>query len=95
MVSATITIAEIEDITRFVNPNKLLAFAELEPRFYQSGTQEFKWRMNKKGSIVLQRVLMNCAESILIRNLAFYSYYLKKKEERKTHQVAISHVAKN
>ena len=94
MVSAATIIAEIEDITRFLNPNKLLAFAGLEPRFYQSGTQEFKGRMNKKGSVVLRRVLMNCAESILIRNPVFYSYYLKKKEEGKSHQVAISHVAR-
>ena len=68
MVSAATIIAEIEDITRFINPNKLLAFAGLEPRLYQSGTQEFKGRMNKKGSVVLRRVLMNCAESILIKN---------------------------
>ena len=94
MVSAATMISEIEDISRFDNPNKLLAFAGLDPRIYQSGTQEFKGKMNKKGSVVLRRVLMNCAESILIYNPAFYSYYKKKRDEGKSHRVAISHVAR-
>lgn len=93
-VSAASIIAEIEDISRFNDPNKLLAFAGLDPRIYQSGTQEFKGRMNKKGSVVLRRVLMNCAESILIYNPAFYTYYRKKRDEGKSHRVAISHVAR-
>lgn len=49
MVSAATMIAEIEDITRFDNPSKLLAFAGLDPRLYQSGTSEYKGRMNKRG----------------------------------------------
>ena len=93
-VSAASIIAEIEDISRFDNPNKLLAFAGLDPRIYQSGTQEFKGRMNKKGSVVLRRVLMNCSESILIYNPTFYVYYRKKRDEGKSHRVAISHVAR-
>ena len=93
-VSAASIIAEIEDISRFDNPNKLLAFAGLDPRIYQSGTQEFKGRMNKKGSVVLRRVLMNCSESILMYNPAFYTYYRKKRDEGKPHRVAISHVAR-
>jgi len=93
-VSAATIIAEIEDISRFDNPNKLLAFAGLDPRIYQSGTQEFKGKMNKKGSVDLRRVLMNCSESILMYNPAFYSYYRKKRDEGKSHRVAISHVAR-
>jgi transposase len=93
-VSAATIIAEIEDISRFNDPNKLLAFAGLDPRIYQSGTQEFKGKMNKKGSVVLRRVLMNCSESILMYNPAFYTYYRKKRDEGKTHRVAISHVAR-
>lgn len=94
MVSAATMIAEIEDISRFDNPDKLLAFAGLDPRFYQSGMSAHKGRMNKKGSVVLRRVLMNCAESILMYNPAFYTYYRKKRDEGKSHRVAISHVAR-
>ena len=94
IVSAATIVAEIEDISRFSSPNKILAFAGLDPRIYQSGTQEFKGRMNKKGSVVLRRVLMNCAESMLLHNPAFLSYYKKKREEGKSHRVALSHVAR-
>ena len=93
-VSAASIIAEIEDVSRFDSPNKILAFAGLDPRIYQSGTQEFRGRMNKKGSVVLRRVLMNCAESILMYNPAFYAYYRRKRDEGKPHRVAISHVAR-
>lgn len=94
LVSAATIIAEIEDISRFDSPDKLLAFSGLDPRLFQSGTQEFKGRMNKKGSVVLRRVLMNCAESIMISNLVFYDYYRKKRDEGKVHRVALSHLAK-
>ena len=94
IVSAATIVAEIEDISRFSSPNKILAFAGLDPRIYQSGTQEFKGRMNKKGSVVLRRVLMNCAESMLLHNPTFHSYYKKKREEGKSHRVALSHVAR-
>lgn len=94
MVSAATMIAEIEDISRFDDPDKLLAFAGLDPRFSQSGMSSHKGRMNKKGSVVLRRVLMNCAESILMYNPAFYTYYRKKRDEGKSHRVAISHVAR-
>ena len=94
LVSAATIIAEIEDISRFDSPDKLLAFSGLDPRLFQSGTQEFKGRMNKKGSVVLRRVLMNCAESIMISNLVFYDYYRKKRDEGKAHRVALSHLAR-
>ena len=93
-VSAASIIAEIEDVSRFDSPNKILAFAGLDPRIYQSGTQEFRGRMNKKGSVVLRRVLTNCAESVLMYNPAFYAYYRRKRDEGKPHRVAISHVAR-
>ena len=94
LVSAATIIAEIEDISRFDSPDRLLAYAGLDPRLYQSGTQEFKGKMNKKGSVVLRRVLMNSAESILIFNPVFYEYYRKKREEGKSHRVALSHLAR-
>jgi len=94
LVSAATIIAEIEDISRFDSADKLLAYAGLDPRLYQSGTQEFKGRMNKKGSVTLRRVLMNCAEALLCYNPVFYDYYRKKRDEGKAHRVAISHLAR-
>lgn len=94
IVSAATILAEIEDISRFSSPDKLLAFAGLDPRLYQSGTQTFKGRMNKKGSAVLRRVLMNSATSLLVFNPAFYDYYRRKRDEGKAHRVALSHLAR-
>lgn len=94
LVSSATIIAEMEDISRFDSPDKLLAFAGLDPRLYQSGTQEFKGKMNKKGSVVLRRVLMNCAESLMIYNPVFYDYYRKKRDEGKAHRVALFHLAR-
>ena len=93
-VSAATIIAELEDISRFNSPDAIMAFAGLDPRLYQSGTQEFKGRMNKKGSVTLRRVLMNCAESVICDNPVFYNYYRKKRDEGKAHRVALSHVAR-
>ncbi len=92
--SAATIIAEIGDISRFSSPSKLLAFAGLDPRIYQSGTMEAKGRMNKKGSASLRRVLMNAAESLLCSSTVFYDYYRKKRDEGKPHRVALSHCAR-
>ena len=94
LVSAATIIGEIEDIFRFDSSDKLLAYAGLDPKLYQSGTQEFKGKMNKKGSVTLRRVLMNSAESILMYNPVFYGYYRKKRDEGKSHRVALSHIAR-
>ena len=93
-VSAATIIGEIGDISRFDSPDSIMAYAGLDPRFYQSGTSAHKGKMNKKGSAVLRRVLMNCAEATLIHIPTFYAYYAKKKDEGKSHRVAISHVAR-
>ena len=48
-------LSEIGDIHRFPCPNKLLAYAGLDPSVYQSGNfQAKKTRMSKRGSKVLR-----------------------------------------
>ena len=93
-VSCASIVAEVGDIGRFPSASKLLAYAGLDPRVYQSGTMEARGRMNKKGSVVLRRVLMNAAEYLLCCNSVFYDYYRKKRDEGKPHRVAISHCAR-
>ena len=94
LVSAATIVAAINDINRFESPDKLLAYAGLDPRLYQSGTASYKGRMNKKGSVSLRRVLMNAATASLMYNSVYYDYYLKKKDEGKPHRVALSHLAR-
>ncbi len=53
-INGGMILGEIGDIHRFSNPNKLLAFAGLDPSVYQSGNFQAKTtRMSKRGSRVL------------------------------------------
>jgi transposase len=92
--SAAVIVAECGDFSRFDNPNKLLAFAGLEPGKFQSGTLAHEGKMVKRGSSHLRYVLMNCANTVCLHNEIFAEYYRKKINEGKKHNVARNHVAK-
>lgn len=92
--SAITIIAEFGNFSRFVNADKMLAYAGLDCGRSQSGTQDFKGKMVKHGSSYLRKALMNAAEMMLIHVPAFYEYYHKKRNEGKAHRVALSHLAR-
>ena len=93
-ISAATILAEYGDISNFSSPNKMLAFAGLEPSIIQSGTIENNGKMVKHGSGHLRYSIMNTAMIILRYSPTFYDYYLKKRSEGKCHRVALSHVCK-
>ena len=93
-ISAATILSEYGDIKLFSSPNKMLAFAGLEPSIIQSGTLENNGKMVKHGSGHLRYVIMNTAMIILRYSPCFYDYYLKKRSEGKCHRVALSHVCK-
>ena len=93
-ISAAIILSEYGDIKNFTSPNKMLAFAGLEPSIIQSGTLKTNGKMVKHGSGHLRYTLMNIAMIILSYSPQFYDYYLKKRSEGKCHRVALSHVCK-
>lgn len=93
-ISAATILSEYGDIKNFSSPNKMLAFAGLEPSIIQSGTIENNGKMVKHGSGHLRYAIMNIALSILRYSPTFYDYYLKKRSEGKCHRVALSHVCK-
>ena len=93
-ISAATILSEYGDIENFSNPNKMLAFAGLEPSINESGTLHYNGRMVKHGSGHLRYAIMNIALSILRYSPTFYDYYLKKRSEGKCHRVALSHVCK-
>ena len=65
-------LGEIGDIRRFSSPNKLLAYAGLDPSVYQSGNfQAKKTRMSKRGSKVLRYALVNAAHNGVKNNATF------------------------
>lgn len=93
-ISAATILSEYGDISNFSNPNKMLAFAGLEPSVIQSGTLEHNGKMVKHGSGHLRYAIMNIATIILRYSPTFYDYYQKKRSEGKCHRVALSHVCK-
>ena len=93
-ISAATILSEYGDISNFSNPNKMLAFAGLEPSVIQSGTLEHNGKMVKHGSGHLRYAIMNIATTILRYSPTFYDYYQKKRSEGKCHRVALSHVCK-
>lgn len=64
-ISAATILAEYGDINNFSNPNKMLAFAGLEPSITESGTLQHNGKMVKHGSGHLRYTIMNTAMIIL------------------------------
>lgn len=92
---AAMILAEIGDIHRFSSPDKLQAFAGLDPSTYQSG--QFKadrTPMVKRGSTYLRWVLFQAARLVSINCGSFHDYLLSKQAQRKHYYVALGHTAK-
>lgn len=101
-IAATI-ISEIGEIDLFDNPKKLVAFAGMDPRVYESG--RFKGTVNritKRGSSRLRHALFMAVRSairdsrkqkttdeIIPRNRKLRAFYDKKRDEGKPYKVAI------
>lgn len=94
-VLGAMIVSEIGNIERFSNPNKLLAFAGLEPSVYQSGKfNPSSGSMVKRGSPYLRWALMQAARLAPLYSQTFSDYLSKKQSEGKHFNVASSHVAK-
>ena len=93
-INGGMILGEIGDIHRFPSPNKLLAYAGLDPSVYQSGNfQAKKTRMSKRGSKVLRYALVNAAHNVVKNNSTFKAYYDAKMAEGRTHYNALGHCA--
>jgi transposase len=93
-ISAATILSEYGDIKNFSSPNRMLAFAGLEPSIIESCTLHSNGKMVKHGSGHLRYAIMNVAMSTTRYSPTFYDYYLKKRSEGKCHRVALSHVCK-
>ncbi|ARJ22814.1 IS110 family transposase [Bacillus mycoides] len=91
LVTASALIAEIGDVRRFPNPNKLARFAGVAPVYFGSGGKG-KTHKSKQGNRALHALFYNLAVqqvqvakgSKLPRNPVFHAYYQKKLKEGKT-----------
>ncbi|WP_339146208.1 MULTISPECIES: IS110 family transposase [unclassified Sutcliffiella] len=90
-IAATL-ISEIGEVTQFSHPKKLVAYAGIDPRIYQSGkfTASIN-RITKRGSTKLRQTLYTAVQCGLTnnRNAKLREFYDKKRSEGKPHKVAI------
>ncbi|GGE54868.1 IS110 family transposase [Priestia taiwanensis] len=91
LVTASALVAEIGDVRRFSNANKLARFAGIAPVYFGSGGKG-KIHKSKQGNRVLHGLFYNLAvqqvqvarESKKKRNSLFHAYYQSKLKEGKT-----------
>lgn len=93
-LSAAVIYAEFGDLSRFASPQKMLAFAGLDPGYFQSGISAHAGHMVKRGSSHLRFTLMNLCVPLMQYNVVFAEYYAKKRAEGKPHRVACTHMVK-
>jgi len=91
---AGMIIGEIGDASRFPSPDKLVRFAGLDVKVYQSGTVERHGKLGKRGSPLLRYALFQAAEKARIHCPEFASFYAKKKAEGKHWICALTHTAR-
>lgn len=88
-------LAEIGDFNKFSSPDKILAYAGMSPSTYQSGQLTSSYsHMEKRGSKYLRFALFNATKFVCNWDESFASYLLKKRNEGKHYNVAISHATK-
>ena len=81
-------LSEIGDIKRFDNPEKLIRFAGLDVKIYQSGTIYQRGKIAKRGSPILRYALSLAVLKLRIHSPVFSEYYYSKIREGKHQQVA-------
>lgn len=88
--SALAILAEISDISRFDNAEKLCSYAGLIPSIHQSGAMRRYGRITKQGSGLLRWVLLECVWTHIQYNtwLTRFFYRIAKRKGKKVAVVA-------
>ena len=91
---AGLLISEIGDASEFPSADKIIKFAGLDVRVYQSGTIEKHGAIRKRGSPLLRYALFQAAEKARIHCPEIAEFYSKKKSEGKHPICALTHTAR-
>lgn len=91
---AGLLISEIGDASQFPSADKIIKFAGLDVRVYQSGTIEKHGAIRKRGSPLLRYALFQAAEKSRIHCPEIAEFYSKKKGEGKHPICALTHTAR-
>lgn len=94
-VTGAIILAEIGDVHRFAAPEKLVAYAGIDPTVYQSGQfTASQTRMSKRGSPYLRQALWQAAFMATQHDPQLCHYYQRKRAEGKAHGTAVGAVCR-
>ena len=91
---AGLLISEIGDASQFPSADKIIKFAGLDVRVYQSGTIEKHGAIRKRGSPLLRYALFQAAEKARIHCSEIAEFYSRKKGEGKHPICALTHTAR-
>lgn len=95
VMTAAMLLAEIGDFSNFSSPEKILAFAGMNPSIYQSRQYlSSHAKIVKRGSKYLRYALYTAAKNVSHWDTTFHAFFEKKHKEGKHYNVALSHVAK-
>lgn len=92
--SAANIIGEIEDINRFSNSAKLIAFSGFDIAIYQSGEKEFYGRLVKRGSTLLRTTIWNLVLGTVRMIPQIADYYHLKRKQGKHHKAACAAISR-
>lgn len=94
-VTGAAILAEIGDVHRFENEDKLVAYAGIDATVNQSGQfQGTETHMSKRGSPYLRLALWQAASMSIQHNDELKVYYEKKRKEGKAHGTALGAVCR-
>ena len=94
-ILGSVILSEIGDISRFDSPDKLAAYAGIDPTIKQSGQFEGNQnKMSKRGSPYLRRALWLAASSAVLHDSAIRAFYDKKKAQGKHHLTVMGYICR-
>jgi transposase len=94
LITAMAFLAQVGDIMRFGNPNRLVSYLGLDPRVRQSGASLARTgRISKEGSALVRHVLVEAAHTA-IRSPGPLRAFFERVRARRGHNVAIVAVAR-
>ncbi len=94
-VTGAVILAEIGDVHRFPAPEKLVAYAGVDPTVYQSGQfTAAQTRMSKRGSPYLRHALWQAAFMATQYDPQLRDFYQRKRAEGKAHGTVVGAVCR-
>ncbi|EKE16554.1 MAG: hypothetical protein ACD_11C00002G0003 [uncultured bacterium] len=89
-ITAISFISEINDVSRFPHPKKMIAYIGLDSRVHQSGTSiHGKGYISKRGNKILRTRLYNACSVAVLHDNIFREFFQKKRGEGKAYKVAL------